>query len=885
MVKLLSRLRAAGRNLVRRDDVERELDDELRAYVDALTAEKIARGMSSAAARRAALVEAGGTEQTKETVRDARAGAWLDALARDVRHTLRGLARAPGFTIAVVATLAIGIGLNSAVFTIVYAALARPLPVRDAGRIVNVYQRLRSGGPRGREVRGASWLVSYEEFQRYAQLPAFASAAAFHAQGLTVTGADNRVVSSELVSCGYFRTLRVRMALGRGFSDDECDHPGTAPVVVMSDAAWQAWYGADSSVVGRIVHVNGSPMTVVGVAERGFNGVSYQRASMWVPLTMQPALEHGRDSILVHDNASWLTMVARLAPDATLDQARAQATVTGGRLDAMEPGRRTIPLVVPGAILNFPEVSSRGGVPLALTSLVGLTIVAIACANVMNLLLARGLARRREIAIRLAIGAPRRQLVRQLLIESGLLSFSGALIGLAFVFGVSPAFRWLSPLSGLQVNVAPDFRVIAYMFVVATTTTMLVGLTPAVQTTRLDLATAFKDTAPVGARQLRPSRIRSAIVGAQMAGSALLLAIAGLFLRGAIRASAADPGYATRNVVAFSTNAAPLGYDAVRATILYRALMDRIRQVPGVVDVAIAGRLPLLSRNSAAIRIDRGTDTAVYVPDVSAVSASYFRTMDMRIVRGSTFDTTSVPAGERPVVISGSLATILWPQQDALGQRLKSGDIWFRVVGIASEAAASSLERPAEPIVYFMAASPLDKQIVVRTSRSPAALIASVPAWARALDPALLVQSERFEDRIALVLLPGRLVAASTAALGALALLLAAIGIAGVVSFGVGQRRREIAVRLAVGASPRQVVTLMMRQGITPVIAGIGAGLALSVAIGFVVRGLLFGVSPLDPIAYVAMVALLALSALLATYVPSRRAAAVDPAWTLRDDG
>jgi putative ABC transport system permease protein len=267
------------------------------------------------------------------------------------------------------------------------------------------------------------------------------------------------------------------------------------------------------------------------------------------------------------------------------------------------------------------------------------------------------------------------------------------------------------------------------------------------------------------------------------------------------------------------------------------------------------------------------------------VSASYFRTMDMRIVRGSTFDTTSVPAGERPVVISGSLATILWPQQDALGQRLKSGDIWFRVVGIASEAAASSLERPAEPIVYFMAASPLDKQIVVRTSRSPAALIASVPAWARALDPALLVQSERFEDRIALVLLPGRLVAASTAALGALALLLAAIGIAGVVSFGVGQRRREIAVRLAVGASPRQVVTLMMRQGITPVIAGIGAGLALSVAIGFVVRGLLFGVSPLDPIAYVAMVALLALSALLATYVPSRRAAAVDPAWTLRDDG
>src|SRR5215467_11145027 len=368
-MNFLPRLVALWRNLFHRARVERDLDDELRAYVDLVARENVARGMPPEAARRAALAAAGGVEQTKEEVRDARAGAWLDALARDVRHTLRGLARAPGFTIAVVATLAIGIGLNSAIFTIVYAALARPLPVRDAVRVVNVYQRLRSGGFRGREVRGASWLVSYQEFQRYAQLPAFASAAAFHAQGLTVTGAVNRVVPSELVSCGYFRTLQVRIAFGRDFSDDECAHPGTGPVVVMSDAAWQAWYGADSSIVGRVIHVNGSSMTVVGVAERGFNGVSYQRASMWVPLTIQPVLEHGRDSILFHDNASWLTMVARLAPDATLDQARAQATVTGGQLDAMEPGRRTIPLVVAAAFLNFPEVSSRGGVPLALTFL------------------------------------------------------------------------------------------------------------------------------------------------------------------------------------------------------------------------------------------------------------------------------------------------------------------------------------------------------------------------------------------------------------------------------------------------------------------------------------------------------------------------------------
>jgi hypothetical protein len=346
-----------------------------------------------------------------------------------------------------------------------------------------------------------------------------------------------------------------------------------------------------------------------------------------------------------------------------------------------------------------------------------------------------------------------------------------------------------------------------------------------------------------------------------------------------------DPGYVTHNVVAFSTNAAPLGYDTARATILYRQLTDRIRRTPGVVDVAIAARLPLLARNSGGIRVDRGTDTAVYVPDVAVVSASYFHTMGMRIVRGSTFDTAAAPGAERSVIVSGSLATILWPQQEPLGQRLKSGKYWFRVVGIASEAATSSLERAAEPTVYFQAMSPLERSIVVRTSSSPAALIAAVPGWARELDPALMVRSERFEDRIALVLLPGRFVATSTAVLGLLALLLAAIGIAGVVSFGVGQRRREIAVRLAVGASARQVVALMMRQGARPIVAGAASGLALAVAMGFVVRRLLFGVSPLDPIAYLAMAAPLAVTAFLATYLPSRRAAHIDPASTLRDDG
>ncbi len=890
-MRVVSRLGAAFRNLFRRDDVERALDDELRAYVDLLTAEKINDGMAADAARRAALIEAGGVEQAKEEVRDARTGARIDALRRDVLHTVRGLRRSPGFTLAVICTLAVGIGLNSALFTLVYSVLARPFPVRDADRIVNVYQRLRSGGPRGREVRGSTSFVSYDEFRRYAQAPAFAASAVYHPQGLSVTGAENRVVPSELVSCGYFATLQVPIVLGRAFSSDECAQPGAGAVVVLSHSSWQAKYAGDSSVIGRPIYVNGLRLTIVGVAERGFNGISFGRSAMWVPVTMQPALDHGRDSTLVYSNASWLTMVARLAPDATLEQARAEAAVIGRRLDAAEPGRVTVPFVVHGAYFNFPDVSTQGAVPIALTLLLGFTIVAMACANVMNLLLARGLARRREIAIRLAIGASRRQLVQQLLIESGVLALAGALIGLAFVLALPPLVRTLAPIGApggdLQLDASLDVRIVAYVFLVAIATTVLVGLTPALQTTSVDLASAFKGTATFGKRQLRPSRIRSVIVGVQMAGSAMLLIMAGLFLRGALRATAIDPGYATRNVVAFSTNAASLGYDTSRATVVYRDLMDRIRRTPGVIDVALAARLPLLARQTGSLRVDRAGsgDSAIYNTDVAVVDRSYFHTMDMRIVRGTNFDSASSLDGSRAAVISGSLASKLWPDAEPLGQRFKSGDQWFHVVGIASEAAASSLARVAEPIVYYPATSPLGTRIVVRTSSSPAMLMAAVPGWARALDPALVVEAERFEDRMSLVLLPARLVAAATATLGILALLLALVGIAGVVSFGVGQRRREVAVRLAIGATARQVVALMMRQGVRPILAGIGVGVGIAAVLAHLARGLLFGVSPLDPIAHVAMIGVLVLGGIVATYLPSRRAARVDPAATLRDDG
>lgn len=440
---MIARLRSTLRNLLRRDRVERDLDDELRGYLDALVAEKVRAGVSEDTARRAALIELGGMEQVKENVRDTRAGALFDSLARDVKHAVRGLRRSPGFAIAVATTLTVGIGLNTSLFTLVYATLARPLPVRDGRRVVNVYQQLRGTGMR--EVRGTTSWVSFADFQAYATAPAFTSMSAYASTTVTISGAA-APIASELVSCEYFRTTAVRMAIGRPFSADECAHPGSGPVVVLSNALWASHFGSDSSVVGRVIQVNALPLTVVGVAEAGFNGIALQPASLWLPVTQQPALAHGRDSILVHRNASWLQLVARLGDKSSIDEARAQIAAVGQRLDLDYPGRRAITSVVPGAFLNFPEVASQGRVPLVLTMLLGLTIVAMACANVMNLLLSRGLARRREIAIRLAIGAGRRQLVQQLLVESAVLSTLGATIGMAFVLMLPKLLAAMSPI-------------------------------------------------------------------------------------------------------------------------------------------------------------------------------------------------------------------------------------------------------------------------------------------------------------------------------------------------------------------------------------------------------------------------------------------------------
>jgi predicted permease len=504
----------------------------------------------------------------------------------------------------------------------------------------------------------------------------------------------------------------------------------------------------------------------------------------------------------------------------------------------------------------------------------------------VNLCLSRGLSRRREVAIRLAIGASRARLVQQLLIESAILTAIGSALGLVFVLALPRALGALGSVTGdLQIDASPDARVVAYVFAAGIGATLLVGVAPALQATRVDLAAAFKGGMILGRRTIRPARLRAAVVGLQLGGSAVLLVLSALFVRAARRAAATDPGYATKNVVAFALNASAIGYDTTRARLLYGTLIDRLRHSPDVAGVATVGKLPLLSTNRMGISLDedRAADPELHVVDIAVVSGSYFSTMRMRVVRGTTFDSSALATREREAVVSQAMAARLWPAGDAIGRRFNAAGKTYRVVGIASNAAANTLARTDDAVAYLEAASPLGQQIVVRTVSSPAALIAVFPEWLHDIDPVLGTQAERFENRIALHLLPARLIAGSTATLGALALILAAIGVAGVVSFGLGQRREEVAVRLAVGATGSQVASLMMRQATRPIAIGIGLGMAVAMALGQVMRGFLYGLTPSDPVAFGLMAAVLALTALVATWLPSRRAARVDPARVLRD--
>ena len=825
----------------------RDFGDEIRAHLELEADELIRSGMSEREAREAARRRFGNVGAAEERFYESVRVMWLDRLRRDAAYAVRALRLSPVYSLAALSTLALGIGVTTTVFSLVYALGMRRFPVRDAERVVTVYQEF--SGSLSRRVYGSRFLLSQPEYVEYRDGSRVFEGLAAYAEAdlaLAGSGAPSHV---QFASCNYFGVMRARLVAGRGFAPDECAGDGESPVAVVSHEFWQRTLDADPAAIGRTIRIGPRAVTVIGVAEPDFRGTEPQAPALWLPLPMHASLLPGAVDARDRD-LSWLTVVGRLKPTATVATARADLAPIARRMDAERPGRVTTLHVDVGTFGNEPEMRRTGIVVAGALGAIAALVLLMACVNVTSLSLSRAVARRREIGVRLALGAGRPRLVWQLLTESVVLALCGGVPGVALLAALAS------------------------------------GLAPALQATRLDLTEALKGDGRVGTGG-GAARLRRRLVGAQVAGSLLLLVMSGLLLRGVRHARTMDPGFATRGVIALTLDLGAADYSSERAAVLYATLVDRLGALPGVQSVALAQSLPLVGRGSTYVTPADG-DAAAGVPaSFAVVSGTYLSTMGIPLVRGRAFtDTEARGAGARPVVVSTALARRLWGAGEALGMRLRDQDGEYYVVGVASDVHNVSLAERDGAFLYVPVPpdDPRGMKIIVRERARGGVAPAAVNALVAALDGSVPAATEVFADRLARMLAPARTAAAICGAIGLLATLLALLGVYGVASYNASRRAREIAVRIALGAMPRDVLALVLGDGARPVIIGLAAGALFAAGAARLVRGVLFGVSALDPAVFVGAVVLLGSAAFLAMYWPARGAAGVEPAVALRGE-
>ncbi len=713
---------AALRNLFGRADAERDLEAEVRAYLDFAIDQHMRRGLSREEAERAARLESGGLEQVKESVRAVRAGAAIESIWRDVTFGVRVLRRTPGFSAAAVLTIALGVGVNASIFAIVNGLAFHQLPLADGDRILSLTQQLE--GRVRRNVHGMSSFFWYTEYQAYRDRNhTLAGLAAYEPLVTASLGAgEPREVIGALASCNYFDVLGMRPPVGRGFSPGECRLPGAPAEVVLSDDLWRQAFAGDRAILGRTVSLNRAPFVVVGIAPPGFGGTEPVPATFWVPLTMQQALQPSRQ-LLGDAHMSWIALLGRLAPGTSLGQARADLRLIAGQIDQLEPARRTrLNLSVASLLPQLEEqtlVLGVGGILLLAVSLVLL----VACANVASLLLARTASRTRELALRLALGAGRWQLMRQLLIESLILAGLGGAAGWVLSVWSSTALvnavlAHLPPgTPQLLLPIGTDLRVFLYTAGMTLLAGVAVGLAPALGASRLGLVAALKQQDGLGpsARTARSGFLRQALVAAQVAASMVLLLSAGLLMHGLARTYRIDPGLNLSNVAVMSFDLENGGYDQARAVAFNRDLLDRLGALPGVNRVALAETTPLSDNHSQTTfslpgRLQRSVE-------MNYVSPSYFETFGLTIARGRTFTEDEVRNDAHVVVVTQAVARRFWPDADPLGKVLDEGEganvTSLVVVGVARDAQVSHLGEASPVYLYLPASAPTQTHLAV----------------------------------------------------------------------------------------------------------------------------------------------------------------------------
>ncbi|MCA1593444.1 MAG: ABC transporter permease [Acidobacteria bacterium] len=818
----------------------------------------------------------------------------METLLKDLRYAARMLVKHRGFTAIAVLSLALGIGVNTAIFSLVNALLVRPVPVvREQGSVM--WLRAPASYP--------DYLDYREQAQSFDGMAAITGTSEF---SLSRSDSEPELVKGEFVSANYFDVLGVGASRGRTFSEDEGRTP--APVVVIGQRLWRTRFNSDQFIVGRQISLNGLGHTVIGVAPENFTGteIGLDR-ELWVPLSMQPVLNPPEATGFVgggevgrfdERNNHWLAVFARLKPGVAREQAGAElsaiarhvAEANTGRVDA-ETLRRVQLLRMSGGMdpRDQEEALPIAGIVMAVVALVLL----IACANIAGLLVARAAVRRRETAIRQALGASRPRLVRQLLTESVLLGVLGGALGLLLALWVNDilvSYARATPLAALDLSL--DYRVLVFTLAVSVATGFIFGLAPALQASRIDIVTALKSEDALGRASSPRSRLRSVFVAAQVTLSVVLLVGAGLFIRSLQNAHAIDPGFRVDNALTVPINLGLLRYKATDGRNFYRELLARVLAQPGVERASLVRFTPLgfsyaqgqvVAEGQAAQSGEEGTSVGF-----NMVGPGYLGTMGTPLVRGRDFTEADREGAPRVAVVNESLAETLWPGEDPLGKRLsfdRTKGPFLEVVGVARDVKYRSLGEREHPYVYQPVLQSYEPKmtLVVRTAGDPRAIAGAVREQIRALDPNLPVADIRtLGEQFDLSLFPARVAAWTLGGFGLLALVLAAVGIYGVVSYAVAQRTREIGVRMALGARRGDVLRLVMGEGLFVVGLGLAAGLLLALIATRVVAGFLYGVGTTDPLTFVAVPLVLGAIALAASYIPARRATRVDPMVALR---
>lgn len=812
----------------------------------------------------------------------------MEQLLQDLRVSLRRLRKAPGFTFIAIMSLALGIGANTAIFSLVNSALLRPLPIERPRELVALNNVTEKGEnefpvhsyPNYRDLRDRNAVFSGMILYRMAPI------------SLSHDGVNERVWSY-LASANYFDVLGVRPAMGRLFTQEEDRSPGAHPLTVITHACWQDRFGGDPKIVGKSILVNGRDFTIIGVTPKGFYGseVGY-RTEMWFPVMMQKQIEPGGDWLEARDTVNAMVQ-ARLKPGVTMAQAEENLKSIAAQLAREFPKEneaRTIALSPAGLFGSFMRGPVRGFAGV-LMAVVGLVLL-LACINLANLLLARATERRKEIAIRLSIGATRARLVRQLLTESLLLSIAGGIVGVLLAYWLVDAIMGYKPPMDipLATEIHIDYRVLIFAMVASLVTGVVFGLLPALQSTRPDLVPALKDEVSVGG--YRRSLLRSGMVVVQVTLSIVLLVCAGLVLRGLQRAQLLNPGFIPQNAIEMSFDLSLQGYDDGRVRAFKRQLLDRVRALPGVQFAGLTNYLPLsMNINQDSIFVEgrpqgRGGNAPISMH--SSISAGLMPALGVRLLQGRDVAETDDDKHPRVALVNETFARRFWPGESPVGKRISTESDqgpWIEIVGVAQDGKYFSLGETPTMMLFtnLRESSGSFLSMVVRTVGEPAGLTASIRREFQQLDPNLPIYNVKtMVEHMALPLFPARVAAMLLAGFGLLAMALAAIGLFGVMSYAVSQRTREIGIRMALGAGTGEVFKLVIGQGLVLTLIGVGLGLGLAALGTRLLATLLYGVNALDPATFTAVTTLLCAVAFLACYFPARRAMRVDPMIALR---